>query len=73
MSNHLDLTTNQDKTKITNIITETAVFLGTNIQRSSHPFERKVLQTETYTTSVPLDRIRAKLLLKKGQPNPRYQ
>lgn len=80
--NHLDLTINQDKTKITNIITETAVFLGTNIQRSSHQkfhskgrsYKQRLILPLNLTVS--LDRIRSKLhqtsFLKNGQPNPRY-
>lgn len=81
--NHLGITINKDKTQITNIITETAVFLGTNIQRSSHQkypskggfYKQRFIQPLNLTVS--LDRIRSKLhqtsFIKNGQPSPRYQ
>lgn len=77
----MGLTVNKDKTKITSINKEKAVFLGTYIKRSHHEKllnkrGMKMRQSKKLQFLAPLDRIRNKLtqanFIKKGRANPRF-
>jgi hypothetical protein len=74
------LTVNKDKTKITAINKEKAVFLGTYIKRSHHTKFvnwHGIKQSKKLIFLAPLDRIRKKLtetdFIKDGKANPRFK
>jgi len=78
----IGLTVNKDKTKITAINQEKAVFLGTYIKRSHHTkfvnrHGIKMRQSNKLLFLAPLDRIRKKLteknFIQDGKANPRFQ